>query len=175
MPYVKISDPNIIDLAAWHQLINVVNQHSDSINSITNNFGTTGTGSIDWNADNAYAAHEFTAGSEKIVYGRIKIDTGANGASSNTGDQIFYGDVDFGDNVSGATTFSAKPIVVGTIQFGHASFSALGTTNHNIILNIFNVTKDAFSYRVTRATSSGASPVPLTGYFYLNWQAIGPK
>ena len=73
MPYVKISDPNIIDLAAWNQLINVVNQHSDSINSITNNFGTTGTGSIDWNADNAYAAREFTAGSEKIVYGRIKI------------------------------------------------------------------------------------------------------
>ena len=173
MPYVKISDPNIIDLAAWHQLINVVNQHSDSINSITNNFGTTGTGTIDWNADNAYAAHEFSAGSEKIVYGRIKIDTDT--ASSNTGDQIFYGDVDFGDNVSGATTFSAKPIIVGTVQFGHTSFSALGTTDHNIILNIFNVTKDTFSFRVTRANSSTAHPLPLEGYFYLNWQAIGPK
>ena len=38
MAYIKISDPNIIDLSAWHQVINVVNQHSDSITAITNNF-----------------------------------------------------------------------------------------------------------------------------------------
>jgi hypothetical protein len=173
MPYVKISDPNIIDLAAWHQVINVINQHSDSLNTLTNNFGVQGSGSIDWNADNQYAAHEYTPGSEKIVYGRIKIETsGSNMAQhTTTGNKIFYGDVDFGDNISGATTFSAKPIVVGTIQFGSTSFSSLGDTDHNIVLNIFNVTKDGFSFRVARAIATTA----LEGYFYLNWQAIGPK
>ena len=39
MSYVKISDPAVIDLAAWHQVISVVNQHSDTITAITNNFG----------------------------------------------------------------------------------------------------------------------------------------
>lgn len=172
MPYVKISDPNIIDLAAWHQLINVVNQHSDSINSITNNFGVQGTGSIDWEADTD-GVHEFVMGSEKILYGRTKIQ--ASTALSNTGDQIFHGEIDFGDNVSGATTFSARPIVVGTIQFGHSTFADLTDRNHNIVYNIFGVTKNKFNFRVTRATSTTANPVPLVGTFYLNWQAIGPK
>jgi hypothetical protein len=174
MPYVKISDPNIIDLAAWHQLINVVNQHSDSINSITNNFGVQGTGSIDWEAD-ADGVHEFVMGSEKILYGRTKIDTAT--ALSNTGDQIFHGEIDFGDNVSGATTFSARPIVVSTIQFGNKEFSTLQTKNHNIVHNIFGVTKNKFNFRVTRAisTSVAGKTYPLEGFFYLNWQAIGPK
>jgi len=168
MPYVKISDPNIIDLAAWHQVINVINQHSDSINSITNSFGVQGTGLIDWNADTD-GVHEFTVGPEKILYGRTKIAVAT--ATSNTGDQIFYGDIDFGDNVSGATTFAAKPIVIGTIEMGSQAFTA---TNHNIIFSIYGVTKDKFSFRATRATSTTSSPSPLTGTFYLNWQAIGP-
>ena len=167
MPYVKISDPNIIDLAAWHQLINVVNQHSDSINSITNNFGVQGTGSIDWNAD-ADGVHEFTPGSEKILYGKTRIDfSGTNAASSTDG--IFYGDIDFGDNVSGATTFSAKPIVTATVQFGNTTFSS---SNYNVVFNIWNVTKDQFSFRLSRGTDN---PDDLTGHCYLNWQAIGPK
>ena len=174
MPYVKISDPNIIDLAAWHQVINVVNQQSDSINSITNNFGVQGSGTTDWNADND-VVHEYNPGPQKMLYGRTKIDTGTGGASSTTGDQIFYGDISFVDGVSGTTAFSARPIVMGTIQFGHSSISALDDTNHNIILNVFHVTDSQFSFRVTRATSTNADPDPLTGYFYLNWQAIGPK
>ena len=51
MPYVKISDPNIIDLAAWHQVINVINQHSDTLSAITNNFGIQGTTVTDWNGE----------------------------------------------------------------------------------------------------------------------------
>ena len=39
MPYVKISDPSIIDLAAWHNVITVVNQHDDLLTAITNNYG----------------------------------------------------------------------------------------------------------------------------------------
>jgi hypothetical protein len=170
MPYVKISDPNIIDLAAWHQLINVVNQHSDSINSITNNFGVQGSGSIDWNAD-VDGVHEYTQGSEKILYGRVKVEfSGTSKASSTASDEIFYGDIDFGDNVSGATVFSAKPIVTATIQFGNTT---IFSTNHNILLNVWNITKDQFSYRLTRGTDGPTEP--LTGRCYINWQAIGPK
>lgn len=172
MPYVKISDPNIIDLGAWQQVINVVNQHSDSISSITNNFGVQGSGTVDWNGDND-VVHEYNPGPQKMLYGTTKIDTAD--AASNTGDQIFYGDISFIDGVSGTTAFSAKPIVTGTIRFGHSSFGALDDTNHNIIFNVFHVTDSQFSFRVTRATSTNADPDPLTGYFYLNWQATGPK
>jgi hypothetical protein len=163
MPYVKISDPNIIDLAAWHQVINVINQHSDSINSITNSFGVQGTGLIDWNADTD-GVHEFTVGPEKILYGRTKVDMAT--ASSTTGQKILYGSIDFGDNVSGATTFAAKPIVIATIQVG----TVPDTTVSNIILSIYGITQDKFNFRATRSTNT-AFP---SGTFYINWQAIGP-
>jgi hypothetical protein len=172
MPYVKISDPNIIDLAAWHQVINVVNQHSDSINAITNSFGVQGTGLIDWNADTD-GVHEFTIGPEKILYGRTKI-TAAN-TTSTTGDQIFYGDIDFGDSVSGATTFAAKPIVIATLSVGSGNFA---NTNHNVILSLYGITQDKYSFRLTRSTNttanSGPFPNPLTFPLFINWQAIGP-
>ena len=167
MPYVKISDPNIIDLAAWHQLINVINQHSDSINTITNNFGTTGTGTPDWNAEDA-VGHEYTPGSEKILYGRTKVYfTGDNAALVNG--NIYHGTIDYGDNVTGATSFSARPIVTATIQFGNTDFSS---SDHDIVLTVYNVNKDTFSFRLNRANTS---PAALTGACYINWQAIGPK
>lgn len=172
MPFVKISDPNIIDLAAWHQVINVVNQHTDSINAITNNFGVQGSGTVDWNADND-VAHEFSSGPQKMLYGRTKINTAD--ASYVHNKQIFYGDIPFVDSTSGTTAFSAKPVVTATLQFGHTSINALDDTNHNPIVTIFAVTESQFSFRVTRATSTNSTPVPLTGYFYLNWHAMGPK
>jgi len=173
MPYVKISDPNIIDLGAWQQVVNVVNQHSDSINSITNNFGVQGSGTVDWNGDND-VVHEYNPGAQKLLYGRTKIDTAT--ASSNTNDEIFYGDVSFIDGVSGTTAFSARPVMLGTISFGHSSFEAIGRSNHNIVFNFFGVTASKFSFRVNRGNSTtGTSSPDLTGYFYLNWQAIGPK
>ncbi len=175
MPYVKISDPNVIDLAAWHQVINVVNQHSDSISSITNNLGGESPEAVDWNGANNFV-HEFDPGSQKILYGRTKLDTNAMSSFTSTDDQIFYGDIEF--PVNGNTAFSAKPIVTATIQFGHASMSALEDTNHNVIFNIFAVTDSKFSFRVTRAISEPDQvdpPDPLTGYFYLNWVATGPK
>lgn len=175
MPYVKISDPNVIDLAAWHQVINVVNQHSDSISSITNNLGGNAPEAVDWNGANNFV-HMFDPGSQKILYGRTKLDTAAMSSFTPTDDQIFYGDIQFAAN--GNTAFAAKPIVTATIQFGHPSMSALEDTDHNVIFNIFGVTDEKFSFRVTRATSKPDLPNPpsaLTGYFYLNWVATGPK
>jgi hypothetical protein len=174
MPYVKISDPNVIDLAAWHQVINVVNQHSDSISSITNNLGGESPETVDWNGENNFV-HEFDPGSQKILYGRYKLDTAAL-SSTEPDDQIFYGDIPFTSNGVGA--FAARPIVTATIQFGHSSISALDDKSHDIIFNLFHVTDTQFSFRVTRAISEpdGTNPPdPLTGSFYLNWVATGPK
>lgn len=171
MPFVKISDPNIIDLAAWHQVINVVNQHTDSINSITNNFGVQGSGTVDWNSD-SNVVHEYNPGPQKMLYGREKIVVSESlDLYSN---QIIYGDISFIDGVSGTTAFSARPIITGTIQFGHTTIDALDDTSHNIVFNIYGVTMEKFSFRITKANSTNTSN-KLSGTFYLNWQATGPK
>jgi len=171
MPYVKISDPNIIDLGAWQQVVNVVNQHSDSINSITNNFGVQGSGTVDWNGD-SNVVHEYNPGAQKILYGRTKVVV-ADASDLNT-NQIVYGDISFIDGVSGTTAFSAKPIITGALQFGHVTIGALSTTSHNIVFNIFNATASKFSFRITLANSTPTAN-KISGTFYLNWHAIGPK
>ena len=135
MPYIKISDPNIIDLAAWHQVINVVNQHSDSITAITNNFGVKGTGTEDWNTS-ANLTHEMDPGSQKILYGKIKVDTAT--ASSKANDEIFYGDINFDNSTTGAVAFSAKPIVTVTPQFGYQGGEP-PSTNAGVICTIYNI------------------------------------
>lgn len=173
MPYVKISDPNIIDLSAWHQVINVINQHSDSINALTNNFGIQGTGVPNWNGE-TNLSHEFAIGPQKILFGKEALNV-ADLPDKNNG-QYFYGDIIFEDGVTGTKSFSARPIVTGTIAFGHDNIDKLLDKNHNIILTLFNITPEKFSYRVTRATSSSTKPLPLSeGKFYINWTAIGPK
>jgi hypothetical protein len=173
MPYVKISDPNVIDLSAWHQVINVVNQHSDSLSSITNNLGGPAPAVVEWNGENDFV-QQYDPGSQKILYGRHKLNT-ADMSPLYDG-QIFHGSISFEDD--GATGFRARPIVTATIQFGHSTIDALDDTNHNIILNLFNITGSQFKFRVTRAISDMDDPTPpppLTGYFYLNWTATGPK
>lgn len=164
MPYVKISDPNVIDLAAWHQVINVINQHSDTLTAITNNFGVQGLGATDWNSSDL--THGFEAGSQKIIYGKVKIDTAV--ATPSQDGTYFYGDIVFANNDSGTTAFSARPIVTATVQFGNTS---LPTANRELICSLYNVQPDKFSYRVNRATGTNQ----LTGHFYLAWNAIGPK
>jgi hypothetical protein len=172
MAYIKISDPNVIDLAAWQQVINVVNQHSDSITSITNNFGTQGTGQTDWNGTSDLS-HEYDPGSQKIIYGKNKIDT-TTAATFNSDDNkkhIYYGQVVFADPVSGATSFNASPIITATVQLS----GAVTTSDANAIVTVTAVTESGFTYRVMNALSKQTAGVPLTGYFYINWMAIGPK
>jgi hypothetical protein len=172
MPFVKISDPNIIDLAAWQQVINVVNQHTDSINAITNNFGVSASasGPVDWNGDND-VVHEFNSGTEKILYGRFKITIATDATDYN--DQLVHGTIPFVDD--GTTVFSARPIVNATVQFGHNSYNNLDDTNYNAIVHIFAVTAEKFEYRISRALINQVNPEELTGSFYISWQAIGPK
>jgi len=172
MPYIKISDPNIIDLAAWHQVINVINQHSDSITAITNNFGAQGSGSTDWNGAGDIA-NEYDPGSQKIIYGKTKIDTAT--ASSTTGDHMFYADIDLVDSISGTTAFGAKPVITATATFGSQDTTPPSTTNANVVCTVIAVNEDKFTVRLVNARSTTTTPVPLTGYFYVSWMAIGPK
>ena len=171
MPYVKISDPNIIDVAAWHQVVNVVNQHSDSINAITNNFGVQGTGLVNWNDDND-VVHEFTPGSQKMLYGRSKLSVAS--MDSRDGEHMFWLDIDFQDYVTGAGSFSARPIITATISTNNESDPPSLTDSH-AICTVVKATKDGFRVRLVDARSTTTKVVKLSGTFYLNWTAIGPR
>jgi len=171
MPYIKISDPNTIDLASWQQVINVVNQHSDSINSISNNFGVRNTSEPNWNGGSSSPdfSYEYDPSSQKIIYGRTKIDTDT--ALSSTGDHMFYADISYA--AGGASSFAARPIVTATALFGNTDETS--TTNTNTIVTVIDATEEKFSVRVVNSRSTTSNPIPLTSFFYINWIAIGPK
>jgi hypothetical protein len=176
MPYIKISDPNIIDLAAWHQVINVVNQHSDSITSITNNFGAKGAGSTEWNS-NIDIAQQYDPGTLQILFGKTKISPALDGSSFSDGKHMFYEVVDFASSDKGLTAFSGKPIITATVQL---ESSTVNVNNTNVICSVQAVTPESFAIRVvdSRSYSDGttAKPrLPLTSSFNVNWIAIGPK
>ena len=175
MAYIKISDPNVIDLAAWQQVINVVNQHSDSITAITNNFGIQGSGETNWNGDSDLS-HEYDPGSQKIVYGKNKFNPDLPEitfeTASNNVKYVYYGTVTFADEVSGASSFDAPPIITATIQ---NTQSTQVPWNAHIVVTIVAVTKQGFIYRVTNPNSTSSVGIAITGTFFVNWMAIGPK
>lgn len=174
MAYIKVSDPNVIDLAAWQQVINVVNQHSDSISVITNNFGSQGTGETNWSTTTGLS-HEYEPGSQKVIYGKNKFDPASDEitfsvATTNNEKHIYYGQVIFADEVSGTTNFNAPPIVTATI-----SLTTSLTSNSHTILTVTQVTVDGFKYRVTNSKSTSTVGIPIGGACFINWMAIGPK
>jgi hypothetical protein len=175
MAYIKISDPNVIDLAAWQQVINVVNQHSDSITAITNNFGIQGTGETNWSGASDLS-HEYDPGSQKIVYGKNKFDPTSSEitatVASNNVKHVYYGTVVFEDEVSGASSFDAPPIITATIQ---NTQSTEVPWNAHIVVTIVAVTNSGFIYRVTNPNSTSTVGIAITGTFFVNWMAIGPK
>ena len=169
MPYIKISDPNIIDLSSWHQVINVVNQHSDSITAITNNFGAQGTGVTDWDSSTDYS-HEFDGGSQKIIYGRTKLTFSNLDQLSDT--YFSIAKIEFGNASSGASVFQATPVVTATLQAG---YTGNNVTNSNAVLQIYNLTNESFSCRIANDRFKSSAPDSLSGYIYVNWIAVGPK
>lgn len=165
MPYIKIADPNIIDLSAWHQVINVVNQHSDTLTAITNNFGTVGTGTLDWTGS---FANEYNVGNQKILYGKAKADLTYVDASG----QFYYGTVSYVDSISGTTVFSSTPVVTATIFTGNSS--TVSSTNADLTLHVYNVNQNTFNYRMYHNKYNTNMPAP-SGTVYINWMAIGPR
>lgn len=180
MPYVKISDPNIIDLAAWQQVINVINQHSDTLSAITNNFGMQGSGTTNWN-DEKEIYEEFNLGSQKIIYGKFTIDTraGDNQDSSRNNNRMFYREIDF-DNANTATaSFSAKPVITVSAQLPGSDNTV--DRNVGLVCTVIALTEKKFSVRIINTrelTAEAGSPLndpkPVF-YFHVNWIAIGPK
>jgi hypothetical protein len=180
MPYVKISDPQIIDLAAWQSIINVVNAHDDSILSLTNNVGTGSPASIDYNGD-ADFVNTFNPGTQKILYGRTKVLMSEMSPVPDSYGQIVYKTIDF--NQDGSSVFNARPIMTASIQFGHSSISALGDKNYDVMFSLFNVNANNFSFRINRAiaepdeanSANRPAVIPANNTFYLNWSALGPR
>jgi hypothetical protein len=180
MSYVKISDPAVIDLAAWHQVISVVNQHSDTITAITNNFGAKGSGTTDYSSD--LYAHEFNSASQKILFGRASAYNSVSGhTTTSSSGPDWYATVSFVDSTAGTTGFSGLPVVTATVWSGNASPGSVSQANHDIIISVFNVGLTSFSYRlyrsisVTNTSNVTTTAVPITGTVYINWTAIGPR
>lgn len=169
MPYIKISDPNIIDLAAWHQVINVVNQHSDALNSITTNFAINSGTTTNYNAENY--AKVFDIGSQQILYGRVKAT-----ASNDNSNYTWYGEVVFSGQGTSIPVFGDTPVITATAQS-----SATSNANDDVICTIYKPTRTGFWWKIQKAQAatvgiphSTATP-PITGTVYINWIAIGPK
>ena len=174
MAYVKISDPNILDIAAWQQLINVVNQHSDTITALTNSFnGTSGT-ATDWNG--TAFSHVWDPGSQALVYGKIWFTVGSGGALTspsasgvNVSNYVYYGNASFSDsNISSVFQFSSPPVVTATIETGTGT--PFPTTNEGVIVTISNITTSGFSWRINTTTSQKPSST-----IKINWTAMGPR
>lgn len=168
MSYVKISDPNIIDIAAWQQLINVVNQHSDSITAITNNFNGVGSSAVDWTAGTF--SHVWDPGSQALVYGRIAADTGVLTPVS-TG--LYWGEGSFSDAaISSSFQFSSIPIVTATLYSGHATSGNVSPDNKKFTVTVYDINTAGFKWRL----SSVDGTAPTSGAkFYINWTALGPR
>ena len=180
MPYVKISDPQIIDLAAWQSVINVVNAHDDSILSLTNNMGSGSPTSIDYNGE-ADFVNTFNPGTQKILYGRTKILMSEMSVVPDSYGQVVYKTIDF--NQDGSTVFNARPIMTASIQFGHTSITSLGDKNYDVMFSLFNIGPSSFGFRINRSiatpdeanSAKRAAVIPANNSFFLNWSALGPR
>jgi hypothetical protein len=164
MSYVKVSDPSIIDLSAWQQVISVVNEHSDSISALTNNFGTST--SSDWSKSDV--AHLYDPANQIIMTGRASV---ATATASNNGNGLYYGTVNLD-----AASFASVPIVTATVNMGTpGNGGAVATANPDIVVIVYSVNTTSFSWRLMRANGSTVATKTLSGNFYINWTAIGPK
>jgi hypothetical protein len=176
MAYVTISDPNIIDLSAWHEVINVVNQHSNTLSAITDNFGAASSVSSGWNTDSDLAV-SFVMGSQKIVYGRYRVNFKDDETSTPRNNKnLYYGKIDFAGS-TGSSGFAATPVVTTTVQYGFQTIEATSDETANTTCTVFGVSGSEFSFRVMNPRSTQATPIKLpdNGHLYINWTAIGPK
>lgn len=158
MPYVKIPDPNIIDISAWHQVVSVVNQHSDSIASLTNDFGINY--EVVWGGDDSkdYSV-QYDGSSQKILYGRALLKP-----TDNNNGEIWHQPVSF------ITPFSAIPVVTATVLSGNADGSS--TRHPDAVVAVYQITTSGFNYRIFRPQ---ADPKEIESSIWVNWIAIGPR
>ena len=168
MAYVKISDPKIIDLSTVHQIINVVNQHSDNLTALTNNFGANYAGSQGTtNAETT--SYQFDISSQQIFYGETEFKFDNNNLnskwiSSPTGGQHFQISVTFPGQ------FTVAPSVTATMQTSGDTGSSL-FANMNVWVSHISTSGFRLNVRsLNQNTQWGSS-----GSIWADWIAIGPK
>lgn len=155
MPYVKISDPNIIDIAAWHQVISVVNQLSDSVAALTNDFGISY--EPDYTSNGEYSV-QFDNSSQKIISGVNKI----NSANENT-NNTYHEYVEF------QNAFASRPVVTATVFSGNQSGTL--TQLPDTIVSVYSVDNEGFNIKVRRADGTALNSQGV----FINWIAVGPR
>ena len=176
MTYIKISDPNIIDLNAIHNIINVVNQHSDTLNTLTNNFGTSNnTNATSAAYSDAQSRHLFDSANQMILYGRDYFDLNDFGTttSSPTG-RLYHKSFTFSEGGVTLPPFSsASPLVFVTVQTQGTAKGQYNKAFADAIPHVYNVTASGFDVSLFFANS--ATSIQGVQKIYINWMAIGPK
>ena len=168
MGYVKISDPNIIDLNAIHNIINVVNQHSDTLNSLTNNFGASNTSPVSYNTSNSLE-RLFDTGSQMVIYGRSMFDDSFTPTTSTSpAGKIYYQKVTMSSSDNGIPAFSASPMIFLTIHTGNSA--TVTNLFADARVNVYSPSSSNFSIRLFLQESIASGQK-----IYVNWMAIGPK
>lgn len=163
MPHVKITNPDIIDLAAWQQVINVVNTHDDQLTQLTNNFGLAYSPSGP--SDNWTTPYD--SGSQIIIYGRAKLDSSDSNTTQTTGIDAGFGAMTILEKtISFNQTFSSNPIVTATPIVGGAGSSGYNQ-RYDAVVTIESITTTEFIVRIAN--------LPSGTYCQFNWIAIGPK
>jgi hypothetical protein len=158
MPYVKISDPNIIDLAAWHQVINVVNQHTDSLDAIVNTTGVAFAPTYD--ADGGWAT-VYDPGNQMIQYGVIRMDSDNNEGIPDSTYTYYEEELLF------PAAFSATPSVVIT---NSSQSSTSGKADWDVTVS--TVSSDRFKVKLVNATKTA---IPGAWSIKVYFMALGPK
>jgi len=159
MAYIKISDPKIIDLSTINQIVNVVNQHSDNISALTNNYGNVYSGSSTSGASTEY---QYDMASQQIIYGQTKFNPSSQGFTFNGTLFTYTMPVTFIGQ-----PFSASPFIVAQAQVSSSSANYL-----DIIVNVRDVTPSSFNIVLRHAAKNSDW---LTGTVNVNWVAIGHK
>jgi hypothetical protein len=161
MAYIKISDPKIIDLPTIHQIINVVNQHSDNISAITNNFGSIYSGT---NTSGATTQSQFDISSQQIMYGQTAISK-AKGAVA---DLTTYWKYTQAVNIT--VPFTGVPYIIAQVSTDYT-----GVVNYqDLIVNVANVTQNSFNLVLRHAALNKVDWL-AANTVYVNWIALGHK
>jgi len=163
MAYIKISDPKIIDLPTIHQIINVVNQHSDNISALTNNFGSVLSGATTSNNTTMY---QYDMSSQQILYGITKFTSDSQWVS---GDNSYIMPVGF------VLPFGAIPIVTATIALNQTSTVAY----QDLIVRTYpDASKPTGTVNIVlkhAAKTYTQGWLPAGANINVNWIAIGHK
>jgi len=137
MAYVKISDPAIVDLGTMQQIISVVNNHTEYLNSIVNRFGATN--APDFTLPDVQA--NFDIATSSIIYGKAAL-TPDDDATTSGGTKYYRKTVTFDTGIA----FSSIPNVILT----HNNTDGDVDGQLDVIVSLHNCSTTGFTLRAFR-------------------------